>query len=139
MMGMAAVAGFARVVRQMSRPLDLGQHQIEDQQVGRPGRQHREHVAARRQDLHGEASLFEVASDQLGDVAVVLDDEDARRHGSSILTGNTPMTSVEDTSYRRKLRKHTPPTHGIALVVVTVTWSSASVRGPREPRRRRRP
>ena len=44
-----------------------------------------EGVAPGREDLDGEAGLLEVAADELGDVAVVFDDEDAGHEAGPIV------------------------------------------------------
>ena len=55
----------------------MRQHQIENQQIGRPVGHRLQRVAPRRQHLGGKPRFLQVAVDQFGDVAVVFDDENA--------------------------------------------------------------
>ena len=53
------------------------QHQIEDDEIDRLAPQPRQHVAARRRRLDRVPRACQVMRDQLGDVGVVFDDENA--------------------------------------------------------------
>jgi hypothetical protein len=55
-----------------------GQHEVEQDQIGRLRRQPRHHLRSRRHDIRRMSGAFEVVRDQLGDIRVILDDEDAR-------------------------------------------------------------
>jgi len=57
--------------------VDLRQHQVQDHQIGRSFSDRDKGVASGRDEIHGEAGLLEIAADELGDIAVVFDDEDA--------------------------------------------------------------
>ena len=61
----------------------LREHEIEDEQIRRPRGDRRERLAPRRHDLRRETGLPEIARDELSDVRVVFDDEDASGHRES--------------------------------------------------------
>ena len=75
--------------------VDLRQHQVEDHQIGWLGRNRGQRVAARRDPLGREPGFGEVMGDELCDVRIVLDDEDARRHARPFYRGRIPLTSKE--------------------------------------------
>ena len=87
MIGMAAV--FALVADRPAdfEAVDLRQHQVEDEQIGRARGDGRQRVAARREHLRREARLVQVARDEIGDVAVVFDDQHSGGHRASFYWG----------------------------------------------------
>ena len=58
--------------------VDVRQHQVEHQQLRRTRRDRLQRLAAGGGALGEETGLVEITSDELGDVRIVLDDQDAR-------------------------------------------------------------
>ncbi len=83
MIGIAAVVALPRDGAADFEAVDLRQHQVEDEQIRRPIGDRLQRVAARRQHLGRESRLLQVARDELGDVAVVFDDENARHDAAA--------------------------------------------------------
>ena len=55
--------------------VEARQHEVEDDQIDRLAAQPRQHVATGRQALHRVAGAGQVVGNQLGDVEIVLDDQ----------------------------------------------------------------
>ena len=62
MIGMAAVCGVGPRRAADFQPVDLRQHQIEDQQIGRPFGERPQRLAARREQLHDVVGLLEITA-----------------------------------------------------------------------------
>jgi len=57
--------------------VDVGKHHVEDDQVRLEARDRGERIAAARRGLHGEAFEAKRHRDDLGDVRLIVDDEDS--------------------------------------------------------------
>ena len=77
MIGIAAVASLDRISRQTSRPSTCGSIRSSSDQIRRLRGDHLQRFAARRGALGQEACLVEIPRDELGNVRIVLDDQDA--------------------------------------------------------------
>jgi hypothetical protein len=79
MIGMLAVAGRLRTMRQTSVPLSTGRLEVEDDDVGRLLRYRAQRRVAAGDDVDlTVAGAFERVLDEPGDIVPVLDDQDAR-------------------------------------------------------------
>ena len=66
--------------------VDLRQHQVEDEQIRGTRSYGLQRLAPGPDELGREAGFVEIARDELGDVGVVLDDEDSHRHDRDYFT-----------------------------------------------------
>ncbi len=53
-----------------------GQHQVEDDQVGRRFPQPGQHIGSRREPIDAVSRLLQIVRDERGDIGVVFDDQD---------------------------------------------------------------
>ena len=60
--------------------IDVGQHQVEDEQVGWARRDRRQGFTSRGDHLRREARLAQIAGDEIGNIPVVFHDEHAGSH-----------------------------------------------------------
>src|SRR4029453_13662841 len=80
MIGTAAVFSWVRTARQISRPSICGSIRARTKKWGGFLGEGAERFAARGHDRGRKAGAIEIVSNQFGDVAIVFDDQHARRH-----------------------------------------------------------
>src|SRR5439155_11062791 len=84
-------------------PVDTRQHQVENDEVGRLPSNARHDVLAGEHDVDGVPRFLEIHPHELGDVAVVLDDENAA-HGASIAVAINPPHACATAAASRAAR-----------------------------------
>jgi hypothetical protein len=80
MIGMAAVASLPAHHAAHLETVDMRQHQVEHDQLRRPDGDRLQRFAARCCALGDKPRLVEISRHEFGDIRIVLDDQDARRH-----------------------------------------------------------